>query len=596
MFQTPAIVEPSGRSNGNAEELADVIDGRAHFSIRELNRLHAQRMKDTIREYHIVRTLVIGLEQPGCPLYGLTKEQLEKIISHYTDHSEPLVQHLHSQRLLCPLGRGDSHLRIAVRKRPLLPFELKSGEYDVIDTDHSQSTIVCHDGCLARSGRRLTMNHRFYRFDKIWGQNTDNAQVFNEEVKPLVDWTMAGNNSTVLCYGQTGTGKTHTLMGALTHVVEALQGEDIEVIFFEVHAKKAYDLLADRKEVKLLADENERVHVRGAKEVALQAMEPATVMEVLHEGLKLRSVEVTERNPISSRSHAFVELRVTSRAGRITLVDLAGSERNYETQKMTPAQHKESAAINTALMALKDCFHALHARLESAKPEAAPIQFSTLAAKSDAAAAKRMAGKKDPSQIRVPFRASRLTQVLRESFTDPAHRTLVIATVAPTTTDLQHTLNSLEHVVLMAPPLARCMVSTSVEAAVYVKQEVSSVPIQEWSHDQVVHWIATVEGGRFSRIALPRNITGAHLLQISERKLCQLFAGELRDARGQNETDAWVIDSDAGEILGRALYKCLRNEQVLIRKQAQKKNGTLPLHLVQGDTAREVQIAQSLFS
>merc|ERR1719197_982286 len=46
--------------------------------------------------------------------------------------------------------------------------------------------------------------------------------------------------------------------------------------------------------------------------------------------------------------------------GRLLLVDLAGSERNYETVKMTPAMHRESAQINTALMALKDCFRALH--------------------------------------------------------------------------------------------------------------------------------------------------------------------------------------------------------------------------------------------
>lgn len=43
-------------------------------------------------------------------------------------------------------------------------------DYDVVDCDVSRGTITCHEGCLARSGRRLTMNHRFYQFDRVWGK------------------------------------------------------------------------------------------------------------------------------------------------------------------------------------------------------------------------------------------------------------------------------------------------------------------------------------------------------------------------------------------------------------------------------------------
>lgn len=200
-----------------------------------------------------------------------------------------------------------------------------------------------------------------------------------------------------------------------------------------------------------------------------------------------------------------------------------------------------------------------------------PIQFNSAAAKADAAAAQAVSGGrkgKSSGSVRVPFRASKLTQVLRESFTDPSHRTLVITAVAPTSTDLQHTLNSLDHVILMAPPLARTMSSSKIEAAVYAERFTTDVPVQEWSHKQVVHWIATVEGGRFSKIALPPNIDGSKLLQVSERKLCELFAGDLRQGRQEGEGGAWVIDSDAGEVLGKALFRSLRNEQMFIRKRA----------------------------
>jgi hypothetical protein len=125
-------------------------------------------------------------------------------------------------------------------------------------------------------------------------------------------------------------------------------------------------------------------------------------MKLLESALQLRSIEVTERNPISSRSHAVCcirflqdddddgnkgnskentsdngQERITSDVnetfvpgGQITLVDLAGSERNYETIKMTAAQHRESAEINFALMALKDCFRASYLNYSASKSAA----------------------------------------------------------------------------------------------------------------------------------------------------------------------------------------------------------------------------------
>jgi len=178
-------------------------------------------MKDCIVEYHVVRVLLAGLSQKGSPFHGISPETLRQIVSHASPHSEPLVYPLLDQMNQPPLEREESHFRIAVRKRPLLSFELEQGEHDVVDTDHVRSTLVCHDGCLARSGRRLTMAHRHYMFDRVWGKTADNETVYNQEVKPLVEWAMSGKNSTVLCYGQTGTGKTHTMNGMVQHVAKA---------------------------------------------------------------------------------------------------------------------------------------------------------------------------------------------------------------------------------------------------------------------------------------------------------------------------------------------------------------------------------------
>jgi len=181
--------------------------------------------------------------QQGCPFYGISPETLRQIVAHASPHSEPLVYPMVEQLTAEPLLRDEVHFRICVRKRPMLSFEIEAQEFDVVETDTRRQTIVCHDGQLARSGRRLAMSHKYYHFDRVWGQHAANLTVFAQEVSPLVDWSLAGNSSTLLCYGQTGTGKTHTMNGMLTHVAGALVGEQIEVVFFEVHARKAYDLL-----------------------------------------------------------------------------------------------------------------------------------------------------------------------------------------------------------------------------------------------------------------------------------------------------------------------------------------------------------------
>ena len=105
-------------------------------------------------------------------------------------------------------------------------------------------------------------------------------------------------------------------------------------------------------------------HASSPPQELLESVRPEALLEVLQGALSLRQVEVTERNPVSSRSHAVCELRVLRRGGGesagaaagggvLRFVDLAGSERNYETHAMTAQQHRDSADINTALMALK---------------------------------------------------------------------------------------------------------------------------------------------------------------------------------------------------------------------------------------------------
>lgn len=134
-------------------------------------------------------------------------------------------------------------------------------------------------------------------------------------------------------------GKTYTLYGALDYIARRLVGKSVRLVFYEVHGKKCYDLLNNRSVIHLRSDEKEgcndilpscislysqtslitEMHVRGAVRAEVAPLQSAAqLMAMLQEALRLRSSRVTERNPISSRSHAVcsIEIDVSSSSRR----------------------------------------------------------------------------------------------------------------------------------------------------------------------------------------------------------------------------------------------------------------------------------------
>jgi kinesin family protein 2/24 len=99
--------------------------------------------------------------------------------------------------------------------------------------------------------------------------------------------------------------------------------------------------------------------------------------------------------------------------GKLSLVDLAGSERGADTKSHNRQRRTESSEINTSLLALKECIRALDSGRGSAK--------------------------------HVPYRASKLTLILKDCFTSSLARTTMIATVSPGASSADHTINTLRY-------------------------------------------------------------------------------------------------------------------------------------------------------
>jgi len=419
---------------------------------------------------------------------------------------------------------------ICVRKRPLLDFEVKDRHWDAVEALRRDSSVLCHDGRLSRCGRQLVMTHRHFAVDKVWCASESTKQVYEDVVQPLLKRVLLGSGATLLCMGQTGTGKTHTICGVVDCLVRDLAAahRDLSAEFFEIHGKKCCDLFADRKEIHLRSCAGGKVHVRGQQTLHFDGS--AGLSDAIAAALRLRASEKTERNEASSRSHAVCTLRLGGEGGVLRLVDLAGSERNFETTKMTSQQHRDSAEINFSLMVLKDCFRA-HAALQRGEPAL------------------------------LPFRRSQLTRVLRDCFVDPAHATVVIATVSPTAADVIHTVNTLNHATMLAKNLADQASFCCVDIPLHLKGSGSftTIPVQNWSAKDVHDWLQEVEDGRFAHVVVPPTLTGTVLLATSAQGLSDLFDGALRRARVDQEGEAWNIAvEDVGLDVGREIFAAAR--------------------------------------
>ena len=251
--------------------------------------------------------------------------------------------------------------QVYVRKRPVFAWEADDGEYDCVSALHNQAIV--HDGRLKNDGRSLYMLHRCYAASRVFDGADSNALVYAKTTRSLVHWACQGKgDATVLMFGQTGTGKTHTTRALVEAAGADILGEAgkrrVRVSFFELNGAggrggRLCDLLADRGEVSMRADADDKVHVTGG--VERDAANEAELRSALEDGFAMRATTSTERNDASSRSHAFLQLRILDEAGggaartftTFTLVDLAGSERNYETQGHSAAEHRVSAEINS---------------------------------------------------------------------------------------------------------------------------------------------------------------------------------------------------------------------------------------------------------
>ena len=203
-----------------------------------------------------------------------------------------------------------------------------------------------------------------FRFEHIFDYDAGQQQVF-EELRSLATSVVDGFNVCIIAYGQTGAGKTHTIIGAPEHVQRGLAPRALEAVFelLDKERDKGRESKTHVSVSEIYLDS-----VRSLVDEKSPQVEVTNVFEafrVFQAALARRVTASTASNERSSRSHLLFSLSVairggpTPRQGALTLVDLAGSER-LDASQVTGERLKEMLAINKSLSALGDVMNALY--------------------------------------------------------------------------------------------------------------------------------------------------------------------------------------------------------------------------------------------
>lgn len=341
-------------------------------------------------------------------------------------------------------------IKVAVRVRPLVQKELDEGAVTSVSTKGNVVTVQTRPQVKA-----FGFDHAYWSADPKDPHYASQDVINNDIGKPCIENMLKGYNFCVFAYGQTGAGKTYTLstclqeknLGLIPFVLEGLFSQHkakfrndelrIWISFMEIYNEQIRDLLSPGREMKDLKvrDHPELgAYVPGLTEAPCREM--ADVKKLMDFGTKRRVTAATNMNSSSSRSHAVFTIRAQrlqgpkpavgkpdnrkSLSSKVNLVDLAGSERLAKTGA-EGMRLREGCAINQSLTAL-----GLVIKQIGDAQRAGRRQRSILEEKSKS----------------IPFRASKLTFLLRESLAGNS-RTFMVAAISPASTCVEETLTTL---------------------------------------------------------------------------------------------------------------------------------------------------------
>jgi len=348
---------------------------------------------------------------------------------------------------------GDEAVVVGVRVRPFNAREKGLGATCCVTMDGATTQIKSDEGKSAKfafdasfwSHDSFTEDEKGYCHPNPGSNYADQSAVYNQFGKRVLDNAWAGYHTCLFAYGQTGAGKSYSMIGygvnkgivpiSCEEIFTRIDGntspeERFEVLIsmVEIYNETVQDLFVpaahrDGKGLNIRESTALGIYVEGVVKDAVDSY--AAIEKCIDHGAGNRQVGSTAMNATSSRSHVVITIEFKHvvieggleqvRVSNINLIDLAGSEKSKDTGA-TGETLKEGNAINKSLSALGNVISAL---------------------------ADQATGKAKPNAI-IPYRDSKLTRLLQNAL-GGSSKTIMICAISPASTNYEETLSTLRY-------------------------------------------------------------------------------------------------------------------------------------------------------
>nr|XP_017024626.1 kinesin-like protein unc-104 isoform X3 [Drosophila kikkawai] len=344
-----------------------------------------------------------------------------------------------------------SSVKVAVRVRPFNSREISRESKCIIEMSGATTAITNPKvpPNTSDSVKRFNFDYSYWSHDHHDADFSTQSMVYKDIGEEMLQHSFDGYNVCIFAYGQTGAGKSYTMMGRqeeqqegiIPMICKDLFGRiqetetdelkySVEVSYMEIYCERVRDLLNPKNKGNLRVREHPLLgpYVEDLSKLAVTDYQD--IHDLIDEGNKARTVAATNMNETSSRSHAvftifFTQRRhdtmtdlTTEKVSKISLVDLAGSERADSTGAKG-TRLKEGANINKSLTTLGKVISALAEVSASKKKNAKKADF-------------------------IPYRDSALTWLLRENLGGNS-KTAMIAAISPADINYDETLSTLRY-------------------------------------------------------------------------------------------------------------------------------------------------------
>ena len=339
-----------------------------------------------------------------------------------------------------------NNIIIAIRIRPFSTNELKFSNLSPLQITSSNSINVISpfESSLSNNNNfnnkvKENNNNTFY-FDYIFSQNISQEEIYTSSISFLIDNIFEGFNSTVFTFGETGTGKTYTMLGdsnnkgiiflSLYDIFNYMNNNNnlinnyyLSISYIEIYNENIIDLLNENNILKIVEKKNETILQNLTKIKVSDLNEAVKIIEL---GNNNRKIGKSLYNHHSSRSHAIIQVHLVknyntinyndpnfllqnfdkTNFGKFIFIDLAGSEKI----KKNISINSESYYINKSLLALSSCMQSLC---------------------------------KNTNHNYIPFRDSKLTRILKDSLSGNS-KVVMIANVSPSIISYEQTMYTIK--------------------------------------------------------------------------------------------------------------------------------------------------------